>query len=647
LNNNAVVTPTGATHNPTVDLGIVPLVHNLALTKTAQPSPVTAGGLLTYTLAWSVSGNDPAQNVTLGDTVPQSTTFQSCGPLPCSMNGGVVLWTLGTFNPPASGTATLVVRVDASVLSGTSILNSAIITDSQGVTHTATLTTPVVSYGDVAVAKLDYPDPVIPNTPLTYTLVVTNNGPSTAISVVVTDTLPTEVTFISALPTPASPPGANPITWSLGTLLPHEVRYLTITTQVQPWVTQTFTNAVVVGSPTPDDNPPNNHHDEPTRPLTPSLALVKSVTPGQAVPYQPFTYTLRVTNTGQITFNPLVLTDTLPPTFNYLAGSGIPSEPDIVAGPLLRWNNLGPLAPGASIAVTFVVSAATNITGLYTNTAWVAGTIPSGVLTDTGQVPVVLNNPALIVRKRISAADMGLVAPNYITFTIAVTNVGTSAIDVLPLVDQYDPYYLSFASAVPAPNDPTDDGSVAWYDLTSPLPHGFNRNLPPGEGFVITAVFTVAHDITVTFNTAVITRSIDIYSNPTNWPTHTVPIVNIPTAIELRYFRVDGVSGPVVRLAWATAVEVDNFGFNLYRANINDPARAEMIHFEPSTWRGGQVGATYWYTDTAPSSGTWWYWLADVDTGGRATIRASASGNVGVNATLPNRIYLPIVVKRP
>jgi uncharacterized repeat protein (TIGR01451 family) len=49
--------------------------HSLSITKTASPSPVQAGELLTYTLAWAVSGNEPAFGVTISDTVPPSTTY--------------------------------------------------------------------------------------------------------------------------------------------------------------------------------------------------------------------------------------------------------------------------------------------------------------------------------------------------------------------------------------------------------------------------------------------------------------------------------------------------------------------------------------------------------------------------------------------
>ena len=51
---------------------------------------------------------------------------------------------------------------------------------------------------DVAITKADVPDPVTVGGPLTYTLVVTNNGPDDASSIVVTDTLPSGTTFAGA-----------------------------------------------------------------------------------------------------------------------------------------------------------------------------------------------------------------------------------------------------------------------------------------------------------------------------------------------------------------------------------------------------------------------------------------------------------------
>ena len=120
---------------------------------------------------------------------------------------------------------------------------------------------------------------------------------------------------------------------------------------------------------------------------------------------------------------------------------------------------------------------------------------------------------------------------------------------------------------------------------------------------------------------------------------------NIPTAVELLYFRVDGVAGSQVNLAWETATEIDTFGFNLYRAAEDDFSRAQAVGFVPSAVKGSTgPGATYTFADAAPSDGTWWYWLADVDTQGFETLHGPVSAVVGADALLPYRTYLPIII---
>jgi uncharacterized repeat protein (TIGR01451 family)/fimbrial isopeptide formation D2 family protein len=615
--------------------------HSLSITKTADPAVVQAGDRLTYTLAWAVTGNQPAFGVTISDTVPVSTTYVACSGAPCAESGGVVTWALSTVNPPASGVVTLVVQVDSAALSGTLIYNAATITDTSGLSDTDDTNTPVQTRADLAVTKADRPDPVIVGTPLTYTLVVTNRGPSVARNVVVTDTLPSEVAFVSADPPQSS--GPNPLVWSLGDLAVGEVRRLTVTVRVLVTTTDVFTNAVVVGSDTLDDNPGNNQDEEPTTPLAPGLELTKDVAPGQAVRNMPFTYTIRITNTGQVTFNPLVLTDTLPADFYYVRGSGVPTDPNVIAEPLLVWWNLGPLAPGESLTVTFAVTATPGITGIYRNVALVGGEHPGGVLTDTDDAPVAISDPAIALDKQLVAADLDDVFPNYVTFTIVITNIGISAIDVLPLVDQYDPHYLSFFWANPMPDDPVDDGMITWNDLTGPAPNGFGQDLAPGESFRITTVFRVVNNITATVNTAYVDEPLDVYNNPANEPRDDEPITNIPTAVELLYFRVGGTAGLGVRLEWATAVEIDNFGFLLYRAPVPDFAQAVEVAFVPSQAQGG--GATYVYTDTVPSGGTWWYWLSDVDTSFRETRHGPVSVSVGTALRYLYRIYLPLILR--
>jgi hypothetical protein len=119
-------------------------------------------------------------------------------------------------------------------------------------------------------------------------------------------------------------------------------------------------------------------------------------------------------------------------------------------------------------------------------------------------------------------------------------------------------------------------------------------------------------------------------------------LLAVPTAVELLYFRAEPLNGQSVRLEWATEVEVDNFGFNLYRANKYDLQAASLIHFEPAV-SDGASGATYVFLDTTSESGLWWYWLADLDTQGRETFHQPVSTFVPSNSGSSNLFYLPTI----
>ena len=631
-----------ASVNGTADLAFVPLVHTLSITKTATPSPVVAGTLLTYTITYAVDGNEAAVDATISDTVPAGTTYVSCaGGQSCSLNGATVFWSLGTLQPPSSGTVTLTVRVNADVAEGTVITNGVVITDSSGISDTDEITTPVRATADLVIVKRDDPDPVVAGAYLTYTLLITNEGPSAAVNVRVTDTLPAEVSFVSA--TPAQSSGPNPLVWQLGTLAAGASRQITVVVQVGSDVTATFVNTAQVGSDTGDSDTTNNGDDEPTTPLVPALVMAKSVTPGDVVRGMPFTYTIVITNTGPVPFTAVRLEDHLPPNFNYLVGSGTPADPDTIAEPTLIWNDLGPLAPDENLTVTFAVTAATGITGTYVNVATATGTTESGTsVTDTDDAVIALHDPAVVVDKALVSVDTDPLAPNYVTFTIIITNVGFSEIDILPLADQYDPADLSFVAATPAPDEPQDDGYLTWYDLTAAPPHGFDRDLRPHESFVITTVFRVVRDIVSTTNRAIVADALDAYDNDVNESDDAEVITGIPTAVELLYFRADA-QGESIHLSWATAVEIDTFGFRLWRAETNDRNQATQIAFVAAQGYGGQ-GATYGYDDAeVQPNRPYWYWLEEVATDGSSRFHGPASAQTGTAARWT--LFLPLVIK--
>src|SRR5262249_15781465 len=89
------------------------------------------------------------------------------------------------------------------------------------------VTTDVISEPDVTVTKTDSPDPVVAGQEITYTIIVTNLGPSTARMVSLAAPIPAGPTFVSATQTAGpmftlTPPtvGDNVFTATRATLAP-------------------------------------------------------------------------------------------------------------------------------------------------------------------------------------------------------------------------------------------------------------------------------------------------------------------------------------------------------------------------------------------------------------------------------------------
>jgi uncharacterized repeat protein (TIGR01451 family)/CSLREA domain-containing protein len=124
----------------------------------------------------------------------------------------------------------------------------------------ALLIRPLAEQADLEISKADSPDPVTVGDNLTYTITVTNNGPDAATNVVVTDTLPSGVTFVSA--SPGCVHAAGVVTCNLGTIAVGDS--VTITIVVTVTAPGTISNTATVTSDTLDPNTANNSDAEPT-----------------------------------------------------------------------------------------------------------------------------------------------------------------------------------------------------------------------------------------------------------------------------------------------------------------------------------------------------------------------------------------------
>ena len=109
---------------------------------------------------------------------------------------------------------------------------------------------------DLRIQKWGSPNPVAVDGSLTYTIVVTNNGPGIAGGVVVTDSLPPNVTWLSTSIDAGVCMGSNPFKCYIGTLFDAESAMLSFV--VKPTFAGAISNTATVTSDTPDPSTANN-----------------------------------------------------------------------------------------------------------------------------------------------------------------------------------------------------------------------------------------------------------------------------------------------------------------------------------------------------------------------------------------------------
>jgi uncharacterized repeat protein (TIGR01451 family) len=126
-------------------------------------------------------------------------------------------------------------------------------------THTVTILDNDVApppSANLSITKTLEPGPVTQGGDVTFTLAVTNAGPAAAANVVVTDTLPSQLAFVSATPSTGSCSGTVTITCNLGTLNPAISETITLVATMTG--TGTTTNIAAVASDTADGDDADN-----------------------------------------------------------------------------------------------------------------------------------------------------------------------------------------------------------------------------------------------------------------------------------------------------------------------------------------------------------------------------------------------------
>lgn len=489
---------------------------DLSITKTDGSATYAPGGTITYTITATNAGPSNAVGATVSDTLPAAitgatwtVTYAGGASGPANGSGDVN----ATVDLPAGGTATFIVTGTVASSASGDLVNTAGIAPPTGTTdpnvadNSATDTDTSSPSADVSIVKSG-PATVAAGASISYTLLVSNAGPSAADGATYTDAVPTEITGVAAIcgsPTGgavcAAPSVAgNTVSGSVPTLPAGGSITITISGSA-PFGAQTLTNTATATPPTgmTDPDPGNNSSDvDTTIGGAADLAVTKTVDNAAPNVGDTVVFTITAQNLGPDDATGVALTDSLPFGLGFVAATPSVGTYDSATG---LWT-IGDLA--LSDSATLTITATVDEPGSLTNTVAVSASDQPD--------PDTSNNSAAAAVNAGASADIGVsktvdeAAPNVganVTFTITATNAGPNDATGVELTDVL-PAGLSFVSATPSVGT-YDSGSGVW--ALGALANGASETL--------TIVATVDQPGSI-LNTVTVTGEDQFDPNPAN-----------------------------------------------------------------------------------------------------------------------------------
>jgi uncharacterized repeat protein (TIGR01451 family) len=386
------------------------------------------------------SGMTGISNGTNGNKVGTSGTPLSAGLNPLANNGGPTFTHLPQAGSPVLDAGNNTLAKDQN--------NNDLTTDQRGTGFDRILNGTVeigaieVNYGtpggdsDLGVIKSANVDQALPDTNITYTITVSNQGPNAASNATLTDPLPAQVTFVSL----SSPGGwlcTTPTVGTNGTVsctnptLPLTAgAVFTLVVHIVPGATQGnfITNQATVSTSGSDPNDENNSGSAATLVIGPSadLGMTKFANSDTSRADRDVIYTITVSNGGPTAAASVTMSDTLPGTMTFVSlsspGGWSCTTPSVGSGGTVTCSNsslaltsgqiftlVGHIPPGTAEGTFYfnqaTVSSSTSDFNTDNNSSS-AGTTVVACLTD----PVVTTNAdsgAGSLRQAISDACVG------------------------------------------------------------------------------------------------------------------------------------------------------------------------------------------------------------------------------------------------
>ncbi|MDA1568404.1 DUF11 domain-containing protein, partial [Bacillus cereus] len=427
---------------------------NIVATKLTSTNFADIGDVILYATILTNNGNTPAANVTFTDIIPAGTLFI---PNTVTINNvpiananpanGISIGTIG-----ASSSSTVAFQVFVPTIPAVNPITNQSGTTFQytydpskpAVMQMVASNTVQTTINNASIAATKSADKQFANVNdiITYTTTLTNNGNTLASNVIFTDVIPNGTSFIpnsvtvngNTLPNvnPASGIAIDPINPNANTIISFQVQVNSIPNP-NPIPNQSNTTYQYVVDPNLPPASANTLSNVITTQINnATIVATKSVNTPTAAIGDIVTYTIAVTNTGNIPASATVLTDGLGAGASFIQNSvTINNVPQPGLDPSLGVH-LADISPGDTVFITFQAQIlAIPPSGTLTNNALVnyeytvnpnQSPAVGSTVTNTTVTPII--DATLVINK--SASTTFATIGDTITFTSSITNTGNT-----------------------------------------------------------------------------------------------------------------------------------------------------------------------------------------------------------------------------
>jgi uncharacterized repeat protein (TIGR01451 family) len=533
--NTANVSATTADPNPdnnSSNTGLVVATADVSILKTA-PMTSNPGANVTYNITVTDNGPNDAQQVQFTDTLPGGLTLVSftqntgtsftCS-LPNMGTTGTITCGTSTLTNGMSATFTIVAKVPSNTASGTMITNTANVSaasfDPTPGNNSSSASTTVTAQADLTVTKSG-PMSAVAGNNISYTITVTNAGPSDAASVSLTDTIPAGTTFVSVTPAAGwNCSGTSTVTCTIATLTAGSMGSFTLVVKTSAAAANgtMLSNTATVSSTTADPAPGNNSSTASTTLSTSADLSITKTGPPSANSGSNITYTITVMNNGPSNATTVAMNDPLPASTTFVSlsapGGWNCTTPAVGANGTVNCT-IATLAPSTTSTFTLVVGTPANLVATVMNTATISSATPDPTPANnssTASTMVAVGVADLSITKTNNVVVGALPGTN-VTYTITVTNNGPASAANVTVTDPA-PANTTFVSQTPS------QGSCMTGSCTL-------GTLANGASATISLVVTAGSTFGPVTNTATVSSS-NVDNNPAN-NTATSTFVIVPT----------------------------------------------------------------------------------------------------------------------